>query len=552
MPTLRELLRDLPHASLEGAGDVQITGIAYDSRMVKPGDLFVALPGFHVDGIAFIAGALRRGAAAVVTQRPEAAVPQGTPLVRVPDSRRALTDLSAVFYGFPARHLRVVGVTGTDGKTSVTHLASAVLEEMGHTTGFITTADMKIGERTWYNETQHTTPEPVEVQGLLREMVDEGIDYAILESSSHALALDRLLHCEFDAAIFTNISPEHLNFHGSMENYVRDKSKLFAMLDGSASKGVEKVAILNAGDPYAPQLRAATHARALWYGLSGDGEAGGPGDGERGRRGAGNDAGAGPHVPSTTGEDRSRGGGSTHSSAVRPQSSLVSATNVQLLPTGSRFRLVAPSGSIDVESRLAGRFNVYNWLAAAALALSQGATLEQVRDAVARVDAIPGRMQRVDRGQPFGVVIDFAHTPQGLRTVLGTLLASTHGRLFVLFGMAGERDPANRPEMGRIAAELAGFAIFTVDDPRFEDPMGIAGQIAAGAVDLGWREGEHFLKIDDREEAIREAFRRARPGDTVLLSGKGHEQRQVIGSDLVPWNDAEAARRILAEMGYHG
>jgi UDP-N-acetylmuramoyl-L-alanyl-D-glutamate--2,6-diaminopimelate ligase len=283
MPTLRELLCGSSYALPEGDPDPTITGIAYDSRMVKPGGLFVALPGFHVDGTTFIPDAVRRGAAAVVTQRPEAAAPEGAPLVRVPDTRRALADLSAAFYGRPARRLRVVGVTGTDGKTSVTHLASAVLEAMGYRTGFITTADVKVGDRTWYNDTQHTTPEPVEIQALLREMVDEGIDYAILESSSHALALDRLLHCEFDAAVFTNISPEHLNFHGSMEKYAQDKARLFALLDQGISKGIEKVAILNADDPYAPRLRSSTHSPALWYGLDPDAETWGRG-GEGARR----------------------------------------------------------------------------------------------------------------------------------------------------------------------------------------------------------------------------------------------------------------------------
>jgi UDP-N-acetylmuramoyl-L-alanyl-D-glutamate--2,6-diaminopimelate ligase len=535
MRTLRELLQDLPYAKLDSALDVAVTGIAYDSRMVKPGELFVALPGFHVDGVTFIPDAVRRGAAAVVTQRPEATAPERTPLIRVPDTRRALADLSAAFYGYPARQLRVVGVTGTDGKTTVTHLASAVMEAMGYRTGFVTTADVKVGERISFNDTQHTTPEPVEMQALLREMVDEGVHYAVLESSSHALALDRLLHCEFDAAVFTNVSPEHLNFHGSMENYARDKARLFALLDQGVPKGIEKVAILNADDPHSAQMRSATRARAVWYGLGPDA------GGTETRRHEGHEEARrdDPDSPLPRGRE---GQGTSHS--------LVTATNVQLLPTGSRFRLVTPAGAIDVESRLPGRFNVYNWLAASSLALSQGGSLEQIREAMARVDGVPGRMQAVKQGQPFAVVVDFAHTPQGMRTVLGTLRALTPGRLFVLFGMAGERDPSNRPEMGRAVAEVADFALLTTDDPRFEDPMEIAEQVAAGARSAGWREGENYQKIGDREEAIREAFRRARPGDTVLLAGKGHEQRMVIGAELLPWNDAEAARRVLADMGY--
>ncbi len=516
MPTIRELLRELPEAHLLGDQELSVVGIAYDSRLVKPGDLFVALPGFHADGCLFVPDALRRGAVGVVTQNPAAEIPDGVTWITVPDARRALTDLSAAFHGYPARELRVVGVTGTDGKTTTTHLVSATLEAMGFRTGFITTADVKVGDLVRHNETQHTTPESVEVQGLMRQMVDDGVDYAVLESSSHALALDRLLHCEFDAALFTNLSPEHLNFHGSMEGYLEAKAKLFALLDVAMDKGIEKVALLNVDDPHSQRLRRATGSRAIWYGI----------DGETGR------------LPLPLGEGRGEG------------DSLVMARNVRLMPGGSHFTLATPVGSVEVESRLAGRFNVYNWLAAAALGLSQGATLQQIRQAVATVDSVPGRMERVEVGQPFTVVVDFAHTPQALETVLSTLRPLTSGKLLVLFGLAGERDPGNRAEMGRIAARMADFGIFTVDDPRFEDPMQIAEQIAEGARAEAWGEGQQFLKIADREEAMREAFHRSGPGDTVLLAGKGHERRQVIGADLVPWNDAEVARRLLSEMGY--
>jgi len=497
VPTLRELLRNLPHIRVSGDLETSVGCIAYDSRLVKPGDLFVALPGYHTDGAVFIPDALQRGAAAVATQASDVTVPEGIAHLLVKDIRQALTGLAASFHGYPGRQIRVVGVTGTDGKTTTTYLVSAALEAMGFRTGFITTADVKVGDQVWRNDTQHTTPEPVEIQGLLRQMVDEGIDYAVVESSSHALALDRLLHCEFDAAVFTNLSPEHLNFHGSMEGYLRDKMKLFSLLDQAMDKGVDKVAVLNADDPRSHEIAAATRSRVIWYGLGGDG---------------------------------------------------VKAANVQLLPGGSRFTLLTPLGAVDVETRLTGRFNVYNWLAAASVALGHGASLDQIQRAMLVVDSVPGRMQRIDEGQPFSVVVDFAHTPQALETALRTLRPITWGRLFVLFGMAGERDPSNRSEQGRVAARMADLALFTVDDPRFEDPMEIAEQVAEGARSLGWREGVDYLKVPDREEAIREAFRRAGPGDTVLLAGKGHETRQVIGDQLLPWNDGEAARRILREM----
>ena len=537
MPTLRDLLRDLPYVRAQGDLNQPVSGISYDSRLVKAGDLFVALPGFHTDGSIFIPQAVAAGAAAVLTQRSDAPLPEGVPALLVPDARRALADLSAAFYGHPARHLRVVGVTGTDGKTTTTYLASAVLEGMGHRTGLVTTVDVKVGDRIWRNETQHTTPEPVEVQGLLREMVDAGVDYAVLESSSHALALDRLLHCEFDVAVFTNLSPEHLNFHGSMESYLQAKARLFRLMDESTCKGLEKVAVLNADDPHSRHLLAETGARVVWYGIEGA-RAGGLATGSKLRpHGDGGVRGQadGP-VPGTWGSELG-----SRFWAVR-------AADLRLLPVGSRFRLVTPVGSMEVESHLSGRFNVLNWLAAAAVGLSQGASLEQIRQAMALVDSVPGRMQRIDCGQPFAVVVDFAHTPQALETVLRTLRPITPGRIIVLFGMAGERDPANRPEMGRVAARLADFALFTSDDPRFEDPVEIARQIASGARAEGWRDGEHYIEIADREEAIREAFLRARAGDTVVLAGKGHENRQVIGSRLVPWNDADVARRLLSEL----
>jgi UDP-N-acetylmuramoyl-L-alanyl-D-glutamate--2,6-diaminopimelate ligase len=306
------------------------------------------------------------------------------------------------------------------------------------------------------------------------------------------------------------------------------------MLDAAMPKGIEKSAVLNADDPSSPEIRAATSARGFWYGLREHAETRRRGDAGKGRRG--NAASA----PSTQHPALS-----TQHSALSTQDSLITATNLRLLPGGSRFILQAPAGSIEVESRLPGRFNVYNWLAAAAVGLSQGASLEQIRVAMAQVDSVPGRMQRIDLGQPFSVVVDFAHTPQALRTALGTLRPITPGRLLVLFGLAGERDTANRPVMGRVAARMADFALFTTDDPRFEDPMEIAEEIAAGARAEGWQEGENYVKIADREEAIREAFRRARPGDTVLLAGKGHERRQVIRGQMIPWNDAEAARRLL-------
>jgi UDP-N-acetylmuramoyl-L-alanyl-D-glutamate--2,6-diaminopimelate ligase len=483
---LGDLVRQVADARLVvGDPSTRVNGVANDSRRVVPGDLFVAVPGFERDGLEFAADALARGAVAVAAERPLNA---DAPTVLVANARTALADLSAAVYGRPSRFLPVVGITGTDGKTSTTHLLSAILEAHGLRTGWLTTVNTRIGREVRPNTADQTTPEAPIVQRTLAEMRDANLDVAIVETSSHALSLERVRGVDFRVGVFTNLSPEHLNFHGSFEAYLAAKRRLFERLPSDG------FAILNADDAHAEAMRAATAAHVVTYGLEH------PAD--------------------------------------------ISARAIRLTPTGTSFT-VSPHGH-TVQTRLVGRFNVANWLAAYTAAMPFGATEDDLLRAAAVQAPVPGRMNLVQQGQPFAVVVDFAHTPQALEKALDTVRSLVEGQVLLAFGLAGGRDAANRPVMGELAARKSDFFAITTDDPGHEDPAAIAAQIVAGASPLA---GKFAVELD-RRAAIRLLFERARAGDAVLLAGKGHEQRQVIGDQKVPWNDACAASEVLTSLGY--
>ena len=497
---LNDLLVDVPGARLvQGDRATPVTGIGHDSRAVRPGDLFVALAGQHHDARHFVPQAIKRGALAIVSEAPVDAPPDRA-VVLVPSARAALADVAAAFYGHPSRKLRLVGVTGTDGKTTTTRLLAAILERVGRRVGWLTTVDVNVAGQLRPNDLHHTTPEADRVQQVLAEMVAAGVEVAMLETSSHALSLDRVRNCAFDVAIFTNLSPEHLNFHGTLDEYRLAKARLFEMLGEPTGKPWPRVGIVNADDASSEVMRAHSPVSVLSYGLD------------------------------------------------RPAD--VVAHDVLLDARGASFRLVAPRTEALVVTSLLGRFNVSNWLAAATAAFELGATPEHVVAAAAELPPVNGRMERVDRGQPYLVVVDFSHTPQALENALRTLRSHTDGQLTVVFGHAGERDPANRPAMGRVAAELSDFFVISMDDPLHEDPREIAEAIAAGARAGGKSEGPDFTIDLDRASAVRTLLRRARPGDTVLLAGKGHERRMLVGDERRPWNDRQEAERALAELGY--
>ena len=491
---LRQLLEDLEVIELVGDTDTEVSGIAYDSRQVKPGDVFVAIRGLNADGHEFIPEAVEKGAIAVVGG--EAGITLPVPYIRVRDSRYALAMLSAAFYGHPGRKLRVIGVTGTDGKTTTVNLIHSILEAAGYKAGMISTVNARIGDKIYDTGLHTTTPEAPDVQFYLSQMVASGAEYAVLEATSHGLHQHRVAGCEFDVAVITNITHEHLDYHGSYEAYRDSKALLFRSLSTSFRKpGVPKVAVINADDSSAPYLLQIPADVQVTYG--------------------------------------------------RGSSAQVFAEEVQSSPQGLRLRVATPAGKALLESPLAGEFNLYNILAAVAVAFSQGIPMEAVAEGISRVKGVRGRMERIDMGQDFTVIVDFAHTPNALEEVLKTCRPWTRGRLIVVFGCAGLRDREKRPMMGAIAGRLADLAVLTAEDPRTEDVNEIIAQIAAGCEEVGRREGEGYVRIPDRREAIEWAIAHAQPGDLVLITGKGHEQSMCIGTVEYPWDEFGAVREAL-------
>jgi len=412
----------------------------------------------------------------------------------VQNVRTALADLSCAFYDYPAQHLCTIGVTGTDGKTTTSNLISSLLELSGRSTGLMTTANFKIGGQEWENATRQSTLEVLEVQQFLRHLLDAHVTHAVIEATSHGLELQRVHGCAFDVGVVTNITHEHLDFHKTIAAYRRAKARLFEMLDPLRDKGLgtHPVAVLNRDDESYEVLRPYCRVPILDYGID---------------------------TPAS-----------------------VRAVDVQLHAHSTRFRVLLPNDEGVIETPFVGRFNVSNCLAAIALAYNQGITLADIRRGLATAKGVAGRMERIDEGQPFTVIVDYAHTPDSLRKVLMTLRPLTTGKLLLVFGSAGERDLQKRPIMGRIAAEMTDFFVITDEDPRQEDRIQILHDIAESAQAVGKRLDDDFLCIADRREAIRTAFTHALAGDTVLLAGKGHEQSIIIGREKLPWDDRQVAR----------
>jgi UDP-N-acetylmuramoyl-L-alanyl-D-glutamate--2,6-diaminopimelate ligase len=495
---LGALLEATKIAMPEGAAAIDIRQIAYDSRQTKEGALFVAIPGFHRDGHIYAKDAVGRGAVAVVAEHP---IDVRVPVAIVPDARAALADLAAEFFDHPTRKLKIAAVTGTDGKTTTVHLVSDVLEASGAKTGFATTVDFKVADHEWKNETRQTTQEAVDVQEFCAELLVAGGTWGVLEATSHALALRKLRGTEIDIAVFTNLSPEHLDFHGTLQKYLEAKSELFAMLASSTDKGVPKTAVLNGDDKHWRYLAdRAEGAKIVTYGIE----------------------------------------------ALCDVQGAILASDA----SGSRMRITASGQSVELTLPLVGRFNVHNALAAAAAGLAGGATLPHVRDALVGARAVRGRMERVESGQPFSVIVDYAHTPESLDKVLGLLRPLTKGKLIAVFGSAGERDRAKRPALAAVAAKYADLFVITQEDPRLEEPAKILEEIEKGAIDAGKQKGTDYLVIDDRHDAVSEAIRRATADDTVLLAGKGHEESIIVGEEKRPYDEATAARDALKALGF--
>lgn len=483
--TLLELLQATGIAPPRGpAARIPVAGIADDHRKVRPGFLFVARRGASRDGAAFVPEAARRGAAAVVAQSPVEA--DGLLVIRVPDAASALAALADAFLGRPARALTLVGITGTNGKTTTAFLVRSILEAAGIPAGLVGTVVYRVGAAELPSEA--TTPGILRLREILAAMRDAGLKACAMEVSSHALAQGRVRGIPFSAAVFTNLARDHLDYHGTPEEYGRAKGRLFESLPPGAA------AVLNARDPASGEYARRTGARVVRYGFE---------DGLE-----------------------------------------VSARILEMDGGGMVLSISDGQGAARVESALVGRHNAENVLAAAAAARAVGVPWTAVAAGARAVPAVPGRLEPVDEGQPFRVLVDYAHTEDGLRKVLEALRPVTRGRLLVLFGCGGDRDRSKRPAMGRAAAELSDGVYLTSDNPRSEDPRAILEEILAGGpfrVPLA--------VIPDRREAIGRAVREARPGDTLLVAGKGHETVQILSDRTVPFDDRAVVREALAAGG---
>jgi UDP-N-acetylmuramoyl-L-alanyl-D-glutamate--2,6-diaminopimelate ligase len=490
---LVELVREIPEATVDGTGDTEVTGIAFDSRRVKPGDLFVAMVGQQADGHAFAADAVARGAAAVALEH-SVPLPKGTPVLLLRSTRTGLAELAAEFYGRPSRLLKVAGITGTDGKTTTTHMAEHVLQASGTIAGAMSTVAFRISGNETDNLSGQTTTEAPQVQAWLQRMVEAGVECAVIETTSHALVQERVRACDFDVAAFTNVGHDHLDYHATWEDYIEAKARLIDLAAHGADKGIEKTAVLNRDDPSYERLARRPIARRWSYGL-------------------------------TTNAD------------LHPLDLNVSGS-------GSQFRLHTPAGETEVTLVVPARFNIYNALCAAGVCLALGVPLDAIGSGLAAFEGVRGRLEAVDLGQDFRVFIDFAHSAGALASALAELRPFTPGRLIAVFGSTARSDH-DRLGMGRAASEFADFFIITTDDPLNEDPMEIAREVQSGAE--GKAPGRDYEIIIDRRAAIRRAIDIARTGDCVLLAGKGHERTMRVASGSQPWDERDEAEAAIRE-----
>ncbi len=495
---LHELLSDIPELDPGGLPDSDVSGVTADSRQVLPGTIFVAVPGLTVDGGTFLPEAARRGASLLVGEAPDPAL--AVPYRQVPAARWTLAQLAAAWHGRPARRLVMIGVTGTDGKTTTCNLIHAILQAAGLQAGLISTVNAVIGERVLDTGFHVTTPEALEVQGLLAKMVTAGLTHCVLEATSHGLAQHRVAACEFDLGVVTNITHEHLDYHGTFEAYREAKGRLFAGLSTRAPKAasVEPAAILNLDDASYAHLASLSGVRQISYSLSARAD-------------------------------------------VRAQFPAPVAGGLSFEVVGAGYRQ-------PVRSSLRGSFNVANILAAfAATVDGLGLAPEVAARGVASVESIAGRMEPVDLGQAFTALVDFAHTPNALRRALEAARGMTTGRVIAVIGSAGLRDRAKRRLMAAAAVQMAEVTVLTAEDPRSEPLDAILAEMAAGAEAQGGVEGRTFWRVPDRGQALRFAVGRAQTGDVVIACGKGHEQSMCFGETEYAWDDRVALRAALAE-----
>ncbi|GBD97394.1 MAG TPA: UDP-N-acetylmuramoyl-L-alanyl-D-glutamate--2,6-diaminopimelate ligase [Nitrospirae bacterium] len=497
--TVLKLLENVKVKCRNGVPDAEIKGIAYDSRAVEKDFLFVAVKGFSVDGHDYIEDAVNRGAAAVIAEHAveitgagQSAIQNRAALIEVPDSREALALISAAFYGHPSRRLSLIGITGTNGKTTTSFITKNIIDAGGEKTGLLGTIRYMTGDRT--TAAFNTTPESLDLQSYLSEMVYNKVQYAVLEVSSHALALKRVEGCFFKVAAFTNFSQDHLDFHGTMDEYFRTKSKLFSCLDTGGT------AVLNIDDPVIGPLAKKLDCNVITCGI---------------------DKGAmirAENISEQGAENREHGNS---------------------LPYGLSFDVRTPEGGFTVSSGLIGRFNVYNILMSVGIAYALGIGEDVIQQGIRNTMPVEGRFEKIDEGRDFLCIVDYAHTDDALRKLIEEARSVSRGRVITVFGCGGDRDRTKRPLMGAAASELSDFVVVTSDNPRSEDPLLIMEEIVPGM------KRNNYTLIPDREEAIMQAVSMAREGDIVLVAGKGHEDYQEIKGVRRHFSDREILRKAI-------
>lgn len=504
--TLQQLLSDVPcRWRLFGSwNDVRITGLAMDSRSVQPGNLFFALTGENADGHRFINQALENGAVGVIGEQPIERLP--VPYIQAGNSRQMLGYISAAFYGFPARNMTIIGVTGTDGKTTTSNLIFEILMKAGLRAGIVSTVNAVIGDEVLDTGLHVTTPEAPDIQRYLSRMATAGITHVVLESTSHGLAQHRVTGCEFDIAVVTNITHEHLDFHGSYEGYRHAKGLLFRMLEDTSVKnqGNPRLAVLNKDDSSYDYLHGISGQNQVCYSLCDEAD--------------------------------------------------YWAENITYTPGGLEFQVSTSRWKQPVSCNLAGAYNISNCLAACAAAVEGlGISPQVAAEGIFNLKTIPGRMERINLGQDFIAIVDFAHTPNALLRALETTRQMTSGRVIAVFGSAGLRDREKRRLMAEVSQQNADISILTAEDPRTESLAAILEEMASAATVAGGKEGKTFFRVPDRRKAIRSAVEMAKPGDLVICCGKGHEQSMCFGTEEYPWDDRTALRAALSErLGIEG
>jgi UDP-N-acetylmuramoyl-L-alanyl-D-glutamate--2,6-diaminopimelate ligase len=486
---LKNVLQEIEYSTWDNLRQIEIQGLSCDSKNIHNDYIFVAVKGNKLDGHQFIDEAISRGAKVIISQH-DFSLPKGVNKILVKDTRLTLPKLASNFFGHPAQKLKIIGVTGTNGKTTITYLINDILIRAGFKTGLIGTVQYRLNDRVI--PSTNTTPGPIELQSFLKEMLSHGLEYAVIEVSSHSLDQHRIDEIYFDAAIFTNLTLDHLDYHGNFENYFLAKAKLFEKLKPAGK------AIINIDDKYGVRFKKIVKNNPFFsYGLS--------------------------------------------------EKADIYAQDIKLSLEGSEISLVTLYGSFELKTKLIGLHNVYNILAATGAAMAQGVNLDIIQEALSQSEGAPGRLQPIKEGQPFKVFVDYAHSDDALKNVLTALNKIKKRNILLLFGCGGERDRSKRPLMAKVASELADWVIITSDNPRGEDPEAIIEEIERGLPD----NFENYFKIVDREKAIEKIITMAKKDDIILIAGKGHENYQIFKDRVIPFNDREAARKYIKQLYPH-